>query len=155
MPGEVSHYGLPGIGFIAWPDMVAFVQRLRGAFPRHDLLVDIDDGYVDTEVSALGGATAVSAMAPRPARTSSYATSALADGARGLLLASRGQVAPRTRCRALDAVRAGGARGRPTAHGRGHGGRGGAPERHSYLYETLHGVRSALEEAEILERIGA
>ncbi len=28
-----SYYGLPDIGFIAWPDMVAFVQRLRGAFP--------------------------------------------------------------------------------------------------------------------------
>ncbi|MFJ3783363.1 oxaloacetate decarboxylase [Streptomyces sp. NPDC090093] len=46
-----SHYGLPDIGFIAWPDMVAFVQRLRGAFPRHHLLVDIDDGCVDPEVA--------------------------------------------------------------------------------------------------------
>lgn len=46
-----SHYGLPDIGFIAWPDMVAFVQRLRTAFPRRHLLVDIDDGYVDTEVA--------------------------------------------------------------------------------------------------------
>jgi 2-methylisocitrate lyase-like PEP mutase family enzyme len=46
-----SHYGLPDIGFIAWPDMVAFVQRLRLAFPRRHLLVDIDDGYVDTEVA--------------------------------------------------------------------------------------------------------
>ncbi|MFC9644562.1 oxaloacetate decarboxylase [Streptomyces mirabilis] len=46
-----SHYGLPDIGFIAWPDMVAFVQRLRGALPRHHLLVDIDDGYVDPEVA--------------------------------------------------------------------------------------------------------
>ncbi|MFD1661147.1 oxaloacetate decarboxylase [Streptomyces caeni] len=46
-----SHYGLPDIGFIAWPDMVAFVQRLRGAFPRHHLLVDIDDGYADPEVA--------------------------------------------------------------------------------------------------------
>ncbi|MEU6477589.1 isocitrate lyase/PEP mutase family protein [Streptomyces sp. NPDC047017] len=46
-----SHYGLPDIGFIAWPDMVAFVQRLRGAFPAHHLLVDIDDGYVDAEVA--------------------------------------------------------------------------------------------------------
>jgi 2-methylisocitrate lyase-like PEP mutase family enzyme len=42
-----SYYGLPDIGFIAWPDMVAFVQRLRLAFPRQHLLVDIDDGYVD------------------------------------------------------------------------------------------------------------
>ncbi|MEV6553601.1 isocitrate lyase/PEP mutase family protein [Streptomyces sp. NPDC051597] len=46
-----SHYGLPDIGFIAWPDMLAFVQRLRGAFPQHHLLVDIDDGYVDVEVA--------------------------------------------------------------------------------------------------------
>lgn len=46
-----SHYGLPDIGFIAWPDMVAFVQRLRLAFPRQHLLVDIDDGYVDPEVA--------------------------------------------------------------------------------------------------------
>jgi 2-methylisocitrate lyase-like PEP mutase family enzyme len=46
-----SYYGLPDIGFIAWPDMVAFVQRLRLAFPRHHLLVDIDDGYVDPEVA--------------------------------------------------------------------------------------------------------
>ncbi|WP_019632984.1 isocitrate lyase/PEP mutase family protein [Actinomadura atramentaria] len=46
-----SHYGLPDIGFIAWPDIVAFVQRLRLAFPRRHLLVDIDDGYVDPEVA--------------------------------------------------------------------------------------------------------
>jgi 2-methylisocitrate lyase-like PEP mutase family enzyme len=46
-----SYYGLPDIGFIAWPDMVAFVQRLRGAFPEQHLLVDIDDGYVDVEVA--------------------------------------------------------------------------------------------------------
>lgn len=46
-----SHYGLPDIGFIAWPDVVGFVQRLRLAFPEHHLLVDIDDGYVDVEVA--------------------------------------------------------------------------------------------------------
>ncbi|OON80067.1 isocitrate lyase/PEP mutase family protein [Streptomyces tsukubensis] len=46
-----SHYGLPDIGFIAWPDMVAFVERLRLAFPGRHLLVDIDDGYVDPEVA--------------------------------------------------------------------------------------------------------
>ncbi|MGK5548569.1 isocitrate lyase/PEP mutase family protein [Streptomyces sp. URMC 127] len=46
-----SHYGLPDIGFIAWPDMVGFVERLRPAFPGHHLLVDIDDGYVDPEVA--------------------------------------------------------------------------------------------------------
>ena len=46
-----SYYGLPDIGFIAWPDMVAFAERLRLAFPGHHLLVDIDDGYVDPEVA--------------------------------------------------------------------------------------------------------
>jgi len=46
-----SYYGLPDIGFIAWPDMVNFVQRLRVAFPHQHLLVDIDDGYVDSEVA--------------------------------------------------------------------------------------------------------
>lgn len=46
-----SHYGLPDIGFIAWPDMLAFVERLRGAFPAHHLLVDVDDGYGDPEVA--------------------------------------------------------------------------------------------------------
>ncbi|MBU3064321.1 isocitrate lyase/PEP mutase family protein [Nocardia sp. NEAU-G5] len=46
-----SHYGLPDIGFIAWPDMVGFVQRLRLAFPDRHLLVDIDDGYADVEVA--------------------------------------------------------------------------------------------------------
>ncbi|MEU6171729.1 isocitrate lyase/PEP mutase family protein [Streptantibioticus parmotrematis] len=46
-----SHYGLPDIGFIAWPDIVHFVQRLRLAFPRQHLLVDIDDGYVDPETA--------------------------------------------------------------------------------------------------------
>ncbi|AIA01045.1 MULTISPECIES: isocitrate lyase/PEP mutase family protein [Streptomyces] len=46
-----SHYGLPDIGFIAWPDIVGFVQRLRLAFPQQHLLVDIDDGYVDPETA--------------------------------------------------------------------------------------------------------
>jgi 2-methylisocitrate lyase-like PEP mutase family enzyme len=31
--------------------MVSFVQRLRLAFPRQHILVDIDDGYVDPEVA--------------------------------------------------------------------------------------------------------
>jgi 2-methylisocitrate lyase-like PEP mutase family enzyme len=47
-----SYYGLPDIGFIAWPDVVNFVQRLRVAFPDKHLLVDIDDGYVDPEVAS-------------------------------------------------------------------------------------------------------
>src|SRR6516165_2024952 len=46
-----SYYGLPDIGFIAWPDILSFVQRLRGILPTHHLLVDIDDGYCDTEIA--------------------------------------------------------------------------------------------------------
>ena len=46
-----SYYGLPDIGFIAWSDIVAFVQRVRSILPHHLILVDIDDGYVDTEVA--------------------------------------------------------------------------------------------------------
>ncbi len=46
-----SHYGLPDIGFISWSDIVAFVQRVKTVLPRHLILVDIDDGYVDPEVA--------------------------------------------------------------------------------------------------------
>lgn len=46
-----SHYGLPDIGFIAWPDLLGFVQRLRRILPETHLLVDMDDGYVDIEVA--------------------------------------------------------------------------------------------------------
>lgn len=46
-----SHYGLPDIGFISWADLVAFVQRVKTVLPHHHILVDIDDGYVDTEVA--------------------------------------------------------------------------------------------------------
>lgn len=46
-----SYYGLPDIGFIAWPDMTNFVHRLRSALPHHHLLVDIDDGYGDPEIA--------------------------------------------------------------------------------------------------------
>ncbi|HEV2641560.1 MAG TPA: isocitrate lyase/PEP mutase family protein [Candidatus Elarobacter sp.] len=46
-----SHYGLPDIGFIAWPDIVAFVERVRTVLPGHHLLVDIDDGYCDPDVA--------------------------------------------------------------------------------------------------------
>ena len=46
-----SFYGLPDIGFIAWSDIVAFVQRIRTILPEHHLLVDIDDGYCDPEVA--------------------------------------------------------------------------------------------------------
>lgn len=46
-----SYYGLPDIGFIAWPDIVNFTQRIRTILPRHHIVVDIDDGYGDPEVA--------------------------------------------------------------------------------------------------------
>lgn len=46
-----SHYGLPDMGFIAWSDILAFVQRVRTVLPEHHLLVDIDDGYGDPDVA--------------------------------------------------------------------------------------------------------
>lgn len=47
-----SYYGLPDIGFIAWTDMLAYVERIRSIVPHHHLLVDIDDGYGDPEIAA-------------------------------------------------------------------------------------------------------
>jgi 2-methylisocitrate lyase-like PEP mutase family enzyme len=46
-----SYYGLPDIGYIAWTDMVQAAWRIRQILPAHKLLVDIDDGFVDTEVA--------------------------------------------------------------------------------------------------------
>jgi 2-methylisocitrate lyase-like PEP mutase family enzyme len=46
-----SHYGLPDIGFIAWTDIVDFVRRVNTVLPKHNLLVDIDDGYCEPEVA--------------------------------------------------------------------------------------------------------
>jgi 2-methylisocitrate lyase-like PEP mutase family enzyme len=46
-----SHYGLPDIGYIAWTDIVQAAWRIRQILPDHKLLVDIDDGYVDTAVA--------------------------------------------------------------------------------------------------------
>jgi 2-methylisocitrate lyase-like PEP mutase family enzyme len=47
-----SFYGLPDIGFTAWSDLVAFVQRLRPILPAsHHLLVDVDDGFGDVETA--------------------------------------------------------------------------------------------------------
>lgn len=48
---SASHYGLPDAGFIAWPDLVDFVRRIRAVLPSQHLLVDIDDGYCDTAVA--------------------------------------------------------------------------------------------------------
>ena len=52
-----SHYGLPDVGFVTWSDIVAYVQRLRAALPETQLLVDIDDGYVDTDVAVHAAVT--------------------------------------------------------------------------------------------------
>jgi len=49
---SASFYGLPDIGFIAWSDICAYVQRVRTILPHHHILVDIDDGYCDVEVAA-------------------------------------------------------------------------------------------------------
>ncbi len=49
---SASFYGLPDTGYIAWPDMVAFCQRIRAVVPGVDLLVDMDDGYVDGHVAS-------------------------------------------------------------------------------------------------------
>ena len=46
-----SFYGLPDIGFICWTDLVAFTQRVRTVLPHHHLLVDIDDGFGDSEIA--------------------------------------------------------------------------------------------------------
>src|ERR1039458_586851 len=46
-----SFYGLPDIGYIAWSDMVQTAWRIRQILPTHRLLVDIDDGYVDTHTA--------------------------------------------------------------------------------------------------------
>ena len=46
-----SYYGLPDIGFNAWPDVVAYVQRVRTVLPDQAILVDIDDGFADNEVA--------------------------------------------------------------------------------------------------------
>ncbi len=46
-----SFYGLPDIGFLAWSEVVALAQRIRTVLPDRYLLVDIDDGYGDTDVA--------------------------------------------------------------------------------------------------------
>jgi 2-methylisocitrate lyase-like PEP mutase family enzyme len=46
-----SHYGLPDNGYISWSDMLQAVWRVRQILPAHRMLVDIDDGYADTQVA--------------------------------------------------------------------------------------------------------
>jgi len=75
-----SYYGLPDIGFIAWSDITAYVGRLRSVMPHTHLLVDIDDGYCDTEVAchvvalleSLGASGVVLEDQQRPRRCGHY-----------------------------------------------------------------------------------
>ena len=46
-----SYYGLPDVGFMAWPDMVQFAARARAVAPKTHLIVDIDDGFADDNVA--------------------------------------------------------------------------------------------------------
>ena len=46
-----SYYGLPDRGYISWSDMVQAVWRIRQILPDHRMLVDIDDGYADTQIA--------------------------------------------------------------------------------------------------------
>jgi 2-methylisocitrate lyase-like PEP mutase family enzyme len=48
---SASYYGLPDVGYVAWSDMVAAAWRIRQILPRHNLLVDIDDGFVDVSTA--------------------------------------------------------------------------------------------------------
>lgn len=45
-------YGLPDVGVASWGDLVDLVRRLRLHFPRHHLVVDVDDGFGDAVVAA-------------------------------------------------------------------------------------------------------
>jgi 2-methylisocitrate lyase-like PEP mutase family enzyme len=47
-----SYYGLPDEGYIAWTDMVAYVERIRAVLPETHIVVDIDDGYGDSNIAA-------------------------------------------------------------------------------------------------------
>lgn len=46
-----SYYGLPDAGFVSWTDLLAFVGRVRSVLPQTHILVDIDDGYADSNVA--------------------------------------------------------------------------------------------------------
>ena len=48
---SASYYGLPDEGFIAWPDMLSWVERLRFVLPHTHIFVDIDDGYGDVNTA--------------------------------------------------------------------------------------------------------
>ena len=47
-----SYYGLPDTGFVAWPDVVDLTRRIRAVAPDAYVVVDIDDGFADSDVAA-------------------------------------------------------------------------------------------------------
>jgi len=73
---SASHYGLPDVGYVAWSDIVGAAWRIRQILPRHKLLVDIDDGYVDAhtachvaaQLDSMGAAMAMLEDQARPRR---------------------------------------------------------------------------------------
>ena len=50
---SASYYGLPDEGYIAWSDMVSYIERIRSVLPSNKhIVVDIDDGYGDPKLAA-------------------------------------------------------------------------------------------------------
>ena len=50
---SASRYGLPDEGFIAWKDMIEYVQNMRTILPESNIIVDIDDGYGDDKIASM------------------------------------------------------------------------------------------------------
>jgi len=48
---SASRYGLPDEGFIAWQDMVSYVENMRSISPDIHIVVDLDDGYGDDKIA--------------------------------------------------------------------------------------------------------
>lgn len=46
-----SLYGLPDIGLVSWSHMAEWVENVRFVLPHAHVIVDIDDGYADTNVA--------------------------------------------------------------------------------------------------------
>ncbi|SVB27378.1 uncharacterized protein METZ01_LOCUS180232 [marine metagenome] len=48
---SASRYGLPDEGFIAWQDMISYVENMRSILPDIHIVVDIDEGYGDDKIA--------------------------------------------------------------------------------------------------------
>lgn len=46
-----SQFGLPDTGFVTWSDMLEFASRVRAIAPNIHMLVDIDDGFADSDTA--------------------------------------------------------------------------------------------------------